>query len=328
MADISGIKSGLFLYDCEDYHAVLGLPVDAPQDTIRKRYLEVTRQLHPDRRKLARPEDGAIADKLLSKFVNPAYEALFKNKEQRTEHKFVLDATAQRLAAEGSPPPLRSEAARQLVLAKHDLEMRYRSILKELAARLYADVSQATELIGELSELNLVYLVRQSLEGRSVTAKPAAAAAPAPPAPTAEPAANRRPAAPAATGSTAAPATPPAEEAPSDRERLTTMVEPYLRRARTSLGNNDYSQAVLELRDALALDSKNATSHALLGYAYFRQNQLGMARVHTRKALQLDPKEQSALATQKQLDKKASGKDQKKGGGGFLGGLFGRGGKK
>ena len=343
MADIRKVTCGLFLYDCEDHHAVLGLPVDAPQEAIRVRYLQITRQLHPDRRRLSRSEDGPIADKLLAKLVNPAYEALFKNKELRTEHKFVLDATAKRLAAEGSPPPLRSEVAQQLARAGRDLERRYRSALKELAGRLFDDVNQATTLIGELSELNLVYLFRQALEGKSATGNavaPAVGAAAPTPTERTESAANPAAAsasppdagtaAPANTNSRAAqPRSAPSAAVPNERERLAAMVDPYLRRARASLDNKSYPQAVLELRDALALDPKSATCHGLLGYAYLRQNQLGMARVHTRKALQLDAKEAYALVTQKELDKKDN-KGQKKNSssGGFLGGLFGRGRKK
>ncbi|MEO0948127.1 MAG: DnaJ domain-containing protein [Cyanobacteria bacterium J06641_5] len=337
MADIRTVKCGLFLYDCEDYHAVLGLPVDAPQAAIRERYLQVTRQLHPDRRKLQRPEDGPIADKLLAKLVNPAYETLFKNKERRTEHKFILDATAKRLAAEGNPPPLKNATAQKLAQAGRDLEVRYRSTLKELSDRLYEDVNQTTTLIGELSELNLIYIFRQALEGRSATGKTSTTATGAD---AAQPTATSRETAPnsgATTSATArvptsesspSAATPPREAVPSEQERLGAMVAPYLQRARASIQSKSYAQAVLELRDALALDPKSATSHGLLGYAYLRQNQIGMARVHTRKALQLDAKEQSALATQKELEKKEGGKNKKKSSGGFLGGLFGRGGKK
>jgi len=331
MADIRKVKCGLFLYDCEDYHAVLGLPVDAPQEAIRNRYLQVTRQIHPDRRKLSQPEDGPIADKLLAKLVNPAYETLFKNKERRTEHKLILDATAKRLAAEGNPPPLKNETAQKLAQAGRDLDVRYRSTLKELSKRLYEDVNQTTTLIGELSELNLIYIFRQALDGKSATGKasnpPTSASAvestPAEskPTPTGAPSPNTT----AASGVSQSTPPEPREAAQTEQERLEAMVAPYLQRARASIQNKSYTQAVLELRDALALDPKSATSHGLLGYAYLRQNQIGMARVHTRKALQLEPKEQSALTTQKELDKKEGGKNQKKGGGGFLGGLFGRG---
>ncbi len=326
MVNLRNIHAGLFLYDCEDYHAILGLPVDAPQETIRERYLTVTRQLHPDRRQLSRPEDGPIADRLLAKLVNPAYEILYKNKAQRSEHQFVIEETAIRLSAEGGLPPLKSQAAQQLGQAGQGIEHSYRASLKALADRLYADVAQSTTLIGEISELNLVYLFYKGVPTKKKVARAAPQPSSAPQAPASSPTAAASPRRAAAPESTA---TQESSET-AEKGRLTAMVEPYLRRAQGHLQNREYPQAVLELRDALELDSKSAACHGLLGYTYLRQNQLGMARVHTRKALQLDPQEQAAVVTQKQLDKisgsgKATGAKGKQDGGSFLGRLFGRG---
>lgn len=328
MANLRSIQSGLFLYDCEDYHAILGLPVDAPQETIRSRYLKVTRQLHPDRRRLSRPEDGPLADELLAKLVNPAYESLYKNKAQRSEQKLVLEATASRMVAEGSLPPLKSEAALQLSKAGRNFEQLYRSSLQSLSKSMYKDIENAATTIGEISELNLVYLFRKGTTGAPAIPKPAPAT------PQQQPPVRQKVA--PASGNNNAPAAP--QSAPqvvatsnvaAEKDKLAAMVEPYLRRARGHLQEQNYTQAVLELRDALALDNKNADCHGLLGYAYFRQNQLGMARVHTRKALQLNPQEKTALVTQRELDKRAAPDGKGKGKqSGFLGGLFGRGQKK
>lgn len=66
------IDKGLFNSDFIDHHAVLGIPVDADQKGIRKRYLKIARRLHPDSSDLKTAEDRRLASEYLSKLVNPA----------------------------------------------------------------------------------------------------------------------------------------------------------------------------------------------------------------------------------------------------------------
>ncbi|MCS6792246.1 MAG: tetratricopeptide repeat protein [Oscillatoriaceae bacterium SKW80] len=97
----------------------------------------------------------------------------------------------------------------------------------------------------------------------------------------------------------------------------------------------DFTQAVLQLKDALKIEPKNSRCHALLGMVYLKQNQPTLAKVHIKNALQLNPNEPVALEAQKMLEKPQKPGDKKnkkgnseQGGGGFFGSLFGGGKKK
>lgn len=323
------IKYGLFKYDLTDHHAVLGIPVTADANTVRKRYLKLARLLHPDTVKVNSDAERQQASELLSKLINPAYETL-KGKTHH-EHQIVLEQTGKRLASEGNPPNLHSEMAKNLLKAGGNIDLAYAQALKALTENQYKSIAACEQNIGELSELNLVYLMLKAGQGLRQTppaAKPAPTVAPSASSPAAKP--------------TAAP-----EEA--------SPVLTYVRRAQEYIGKNNFAKAVLELRDGLKLDPKNSTCHGLLGMAYLKQNQVSMAKVHILKSLQSNPQEAIALQCKAVIEKKlgqpltahsagsnssgganakhkaaedakqkAKGKsDPKADGGGMFGGLFG-----
>ncbi len=91
-----GIKYGIFKLDVIDYHAVLGVPVNADTKQIRLRYLKIVPKLHPDTCKAKTEEDKQLANSILSKLVNPAYEVLNKD-SSRAEHQIVIKAVPSRL---------------------------------------------------------------------------------------------------------------------------------------------------------------------------------------------------------------------------------------
>ena len=70
------IDRGLFKFDFTDYHAVLGVSVDADVKEVRKQYLKIARLLHPDSSKSNDEAEKQQANMLLTKLVNPAYEQL------------------------------------------------------------------------------------------------------------------------------------------------------------------------------------------------------------------------------------------------------------
>ena len=93
------ITAGLFKLDITDHHAVLGFSLSADPKQVRKRYLKVARQLHPDSLLEASEEQKRMASELLSKMVNPAYEAL-GNEKKAAEHLVLLKLKQQQLAAQ------------------------------------------------------------------------------------------------------------------------------------------------------------------------------------------------------------------------------------
>jgi curved DNA-binding protein CbpA len=299
------IDRGLFKYDFIDHHAVLGVTIDASIKDIRKRYLKIARRLHPDSSMLA-SEEKQVASELLSKLVNPAYERL-SAEQSRTEYMFILLQMGKRLLQESSTLELHSDLAKQLA-SEPNFDLLYKSAIAKIAETQFDALQQVPQIIAQISELNLIYLIRST--GQSSPALPI------------RPQSN-----PPATTKAVVP--PPKEE---------SIAEQYIRRAQTLMEKNQFAQAKVELQDALKLEPKNSRCHSLIGLVYLRQNQLRVAKVHFDNALKLDPQNPVALEWKPKVDKaleQQSSKSQVKSsanndskqpntsGGGLFRGLFG-----
>lgn len=309
------IGRGLFKYDFIDQHAILGLPVDAEIKQVRQRYIGIARVLHPDSCKAETEAQKKQATQMLSKIINPAYEQLSQDRH-RKEYGVMLKRMGQRLAGEATQLNLHTEEAKQLVQAGANLDLLYKNGIQKLSAEQYKEVlvEKILEAIANISELNMVYLMRKESKGEAIRT-PAAAPRTTPSNP--------------ATGM----ATP---SAPAPR---VSLAEPYIRRGEEYLEKNNFAQAIQELREGLQMDQTSSSCHGLLGLAFLKQNQPTMAKVHINRALQINPQEPSALKARDILNrlsgtaskgssaKPAPGNtkkppDNKSGGGGFLGGMF------
>lgn len=309
------IDRGLFKENFNDHHAVLGVSVNASKGEVRKRYLRIARKLHPDSNRSKSEEEKKQANELLSKLVNPAYEQL---SQDNREYGVMLKRMGQRLAEDKGKVLYSSDAAKQLAQAGANVESLYKSLLQNLAANQYQSLAQALDNIGEISELNLVYLIK----GGKVSNEPT------PVAPI-----DKKIGKGGESSDGNVDKIPPKEE---------SRASAYLRRAQGYLEKKNFARAVLELREALKLEPNNAHCHSLLGIAYLQQKQAAMAKVHINKALQLNPRDERALKAKRFLEKatskvgeaktSTSQKDNKKesrkkpdktGGGGLFGGLFG-----
>lgn len=275
------IDRGLFKYDFTDCHAVLGVPVEASVNEIRKSYLKIARRLHPD---VCTIEDKERAQAFLSKLANPAYAKL-SNERERQEYLVLLNMTAKRLQQGHHSVTLGTDRAKELYKAG-DLDRAYAEMVAEIATQQYSNFDRTLEAIAEASELNLVYLLRK--QPTTHTAKPATP----PPQPD-----DRKP-------------TTPEPQVPTN-----TYVEQYYRRAQDLLNQNNFTLARKELQDALKLDSHNCRCLALLGMVYLKQHQvkpaslnLTMAKKYVVQALKIDAKEPVALEARKLLNQLALGK--------------------
>jgi curved DNA-binding protein CbpA len=319
------IKQGLFQFaDLIDHYAVLGAPMGADNKEIRQRYLAVARILHPDTCKLSTNTEKTRANQLLSKLVNPSWENLSKE-HSRQEFRLSLTQIGRELSQNWDKVTFKSEVAQKLLQAGKkgkNPELEYRSLLKPLTDQLYTSVDNVYRQIGDISELNLAYLilVQGKISGSQETNP-----APVPPSPiqTAEPIYT--------TGSISTPP-PNASEPEKSKETATNA---YIRRAQDYIEQKNYAQAVLELRDVIKIEPNNSTGHGLLGLAYLRQNQLSMARVHINTALKYNPQDSIAYKAKEELEKvdpksqdKSSNTSKKTQSGGGFWGLFGAGGKK
>lgn len=276
------IEKGLFQFDFVDYHAILGVPLEADPKQIRKRYLKIARRLHPDSMATASDREKQQASELLSKMVNPAYEKLTQEKES-AEIKLVLRLRGQQLSRQRHTLTVETASAKQLLDTNNPLL--YSNSLNALAEIQYDQLDRVLEIIGQISELNLAYLV-------TTAAAPAGAAAPAP-----APAAT-----PASPGSTpVAKAAPPPP--PSPRQQRASILESYMKRAREFEQKKDFSRAILELREAVQAHPNSAECHGYLASLYLQAGQPTMARIHVKRALDIDPDNAMAKTLQPKINK-------------------------
>ncbi|MDB9373491.1 J domain-containing protein [Nodularia sphaerocarpa] len=311
------IDRGLFKYDFIDYHAILCVPVDADVKHIRQRYLQIARKLHPDSSVIAADEQKHLAHELLSKLVNPAYENLSKERIH-SEYMIVLSQMGKRLVQDSTSVALSCDLAKQLVTAPN-IDHFYKTAIANIAATQYDSLKQAVKIISQISELNLVYLMRIAANAAKASTPPPSSAKP--------------------TSNSATPKANTAPLPPLPAVKEDSPVDQYVRRAQGFIDKDQFSQAKVELQDALKLEPKNSHCHSLVGLIYLKQNQVKMAKIHFDNALKFDPankialtwklKIEQALGTQSGSSKVTSPPDSgskqpdKSGGGGLFGGLFG-----
>lgn len=302
------IKKGLFQFGFADNYAILGVKIDADFNTIRKQYMKIARRLHPDTSAFSDSEDKELGNQLLAKLVSPAYNQFSKDDERR-EYELLIKTIGDRIVKEQNSIQIDTESAKKLRTAG-DFYQVYETMLQELVDKQYESPQQALEKIAEISELNLVYLMR-SRQGN---------AAPPPPA-------SKKPE-----------ASPPPPPPPVK----TSFVDQACTRAVKLMETGNYAKAILELRDAVKREPNHGRCHGLLGLAYVQQNQPKLGKPHINKALSIDPNQPEAMEAKQKLEKAGavstgkgknktsskSGKKSDQGGGGLLGRLFGGGKKK
>jgi curved DNA-binding protein CbpA len=269
------IERGLFLLEFTDHHAILGVPVDAEIKDIRKRYLKIARLLHPDSAASDSEDARQRASDVLSKLVNPAWEKLSQERD-RSEYMLVLKLKGQQALRQQGDLVL-GNLAKQLV-ASTNPDHFYATSLKDLASKQYEQLDQTLELTAQLSELNLVYLMRKEAKGELKIGE-------------------KKPTRPSSAPPREAPIAAPAPPAPRE-----SQADQYYRRAEAYVAKNNFAQATLELRDALQADPNNSRCHSLMGMIYLKQNQGTMAKIHFNKALQLNPQDTMAHEGRQRLE--------------------------
>ncbi|NEP15322.1 MAG: DnaJ domain-containing protein [Leptolyngbya sp. SIO4C1] len=302
------IDQGLFKLDVVDYHAVLGVSLEADSKQVRKRYLKIARKLHPDSLRDADDTEKQRASELLSKLVNPAYETLSQEKST-VEHGVLLRLKGQQLKQQPILLQLNSEPAKAL-FSSNNLEYDYDTELKRLRESQYESLEDVLAVIGAISELNAVYVMRKG-DAAVPTATSGAKAA--------------QPAATAADAPTETASVP-------RRRRRDVIIDSYLNRAKAFEYKQDYSRAIVELREAIKSHPDSARCHSYLASLYFKAGQAKMASIHCKRALELKPDDAMGMELQKRLNmqtkRSAQSTSQKSTrSSGFLGGLFGKKGK-
>ena len=303
------IQRGLFSSEFVDYYALLGMPLFSNGKEVRKSYLKIARRLHPDSAIVA-SSDKQFAEQLLSKLINPAWECLVQEKS-KIEYDLLLKLKAKEAAGNPNSTEGLSSIA-QALLDSADVESQYRALVQSLTAKQFEHLSQSEEVTAQISELNLVYLIKTegNWSGSGMSMKFMG------------------------NSSTAEPETSTAQASTNPSVARQSLADPYFNRAEIAFKRQNYPQAVLELRDALKLEPNNGRSHSLLGMVYLEQKQGTMARIHFDKALSLNASDAMALEGKQMLQKMtsksstaATPKTSAKDGGkspGMFGGLFGK----
>jgi curved DNA-binding protein CbpA len=318
------IKHGLFRLNLTDYHAILGVSLDAEAKQIRLGYLKIAQKLHPDKCRQD-PQKMEMASQILSKLVNPAYEQLSR-KTNFAEHQLVLTQIGRRLAENKEKIIVNSEAAQELLKAGNSAELVYLKLLKKTTDQQYQSLEKVLRNIGVVSELNLVYLMFKC--DRPVGKQPQTKVKPSSAKPTTP--IKIEPEKQTTTQSKATVTQATASKNIAKLEEPTTIarVDAFVGRAQQYIAKGEFDQAVTELRDALRIDPNHGVAHAVMGKAYLHKKQLTMAKVHIAKAWEAEPNNPVVIESKNALDKLMQKVSQSKskpkpGNSGFFSGFFG-----
>ncbi|NJR66664.1 MAG: DnaJ domain-containing protein [Leptolyngbyaceae cyanobacterium CRU_2_3] len=258
-----------WLNQFSDPYAVLGLAIAADDRRILKRYRTVAKILHPDMPGNSEPPIKELATQLLARLVNPAYQQL-KQEKERSETLATLRFRVRRFNQEEPLLPQSASARQLLQVPPHAIEMFYEQAVAHLAELQFQPLDQFEAITRQLNELNLVYLYLKM----------------------GEPIFREKRTGIVATGQTKSPVSPsPVETA----QAASSYARRHYQRAQVYIHNANWSPAIAELRDAIRLEPDKGEYHSLLAKVYLMQNLTGMAKVHFRQALKLNPQDPLAL---------------------------------
>jgi len=262
-----------------DPYAILGVSVAADERRILTRYRSVAKRLHPDAQFSAADPQQEFVSQVLSKLVNPAYQRL-KQEKGRSETLATLRFKVRRFTREQELEPRTDAGQRLLSIVEAEVDLVYEDQLGQLCQSQY-DSPEAFELYtGQIAELNLIYLRRKM--GTVVMREKRTGLM--------------------ATSMATTPPTTAAEPSSTNSHLSISYADRHFKRAQEYLRTKNITAALQELKDAIKLDPKNSNYHCLIGQVYLLANLPGMAKVHFKQALRLDPTHGIALKYAQQLN--------------------------
>lgn len=298
-----------WIQQLSDPFAILGASVTADERRILKRYRQVAKQLHPDVQSRQEESIRHFANDVLTRLINPAYQKI-KQDKGRNETLATLRFKVRRLSRKQALKPTGELAKTLMSAAEADVDVIYEKSLNQLTASQFNSQKDFDSITPQIGELNLVYLWRKM----------------------GEPVIREK-----RTGLVTATSVPQTSPPPSDPQpsQQADYAERHRQRAQQYLKVKNYTAAIQELKDAVRIHPRSSEYHCMLGHAYLLNKLPGMARVHIKQSLRLNPRQIEAQKYAKQLDidisqiqrstttdnQKQTGKPQKTG---FFGGLFSR----
>jgi curved DNA-binding protein CbpA len=321
------ITKGIGYQGFDDHFAILGLPITANERQVRDRYLMIAKKLHPDVCRLSTDEKD-LATRYFARLVNPAYFALNRTRE-RAEYLKVLKLIPKLMLKRNQKISPQSQVAQNL--ANDPNRDSYEQAIVAISILQYEQMAGFLDYAGDLSELNLVFLLcnegcqhliakptpKAPIEGRPIEGRPIEDT-------TISNTAASRPArtgyydtsAAGATGfkgvAGAGTKTSNAAASNSQADLTKVMAKKHLQEAQALINRKQWQEAIKELRNSLKLDSQNSQGHVMLGIVYMNQNFASMAKASFQEALKINPKDPVALENLRKLD----GQGAKKQGGG------------
>lgn len=262
-----------------DPYAILGVSVAADERRILTRYRSVAKRLHPDAQFSAPSSHQEFVGQVLSKLVNPAYQRL-KQEKGRSEILATLRFKVRRLTREQELKPQTDAGQRLLSIVEAEVDVIYEDQLGQLCQSQY-DSPEAFELYtGQIAELNLIYLRRKM--GTVVMREKRTGLM--------------------ATSMATTPTSTVSEPSSTNPHVSISYADRHFKRAQEYLRTKNVTAALQELKDAIKLDPKNSNYHCLIGQVYLLANLPGMAKVHLKQALRLEPTHGIALKYAQQLN--------------------------
>jgi curved DNA-binding protein CbpA len=263
-----------------DPFALLGISVSADEKRIARRYRQIAKQLHPDA--IANAAQGMqveTAAQVIARIVNPSYQKL-KHDKGRQEALSTLRLRVRRLVRTEKLVPTFQNAQQLAQTAAENVDIFYEQTLSQLAEGQFHSLDDLHAKSLEIGQLNLVFLHRK-MEDLVIRPKRAGLMSAA-----VTPTALNPSLASLSANSGEADGSP---EATALANPEIDYAQKHTARAKKYLAQQNYEQAVQELREALKILPQSAEIHSMIGQAYYRQKLSGMAKTHFRQALKLNP---------------------------------------
>ncbi len=272
--DLPTIQEGLAAYE-SDYYAVLGIPINAPEAEIRATYSNLAKKLQVQSQKNL--FDQFQVDRILKSWIQPAY-AILTDPEQRFEYDALLKQQIQTI----HPQAIKELWPNWRHSSQQDRDpnwvYNYSKAVKHLRESLYISFDGLTDIITQLSYLNLDYLLMSCGFDINVNFE--------------EIFIQIRPIDSAASNSTLS----SYNLAPTEiditllNELLpdTHSGETRFKQSLQMIARGQYKDAIQFLSFAISQDPSQSAYYALRGIAYHRQGFKGMARADYQQALKLD----------------------------------------
>lgn len=272
----------------KDPYAALGISLNAEDRRILKRYRQVAKLLHPDVQVNSDAPISQASEQLIARVINPAYQRL-KQEKSRSDTLVNMRFHVRQLDSQGKLTPSFESAQQLLRIPDAEVEIFYENTVNQLVTHQFDSTDNFARVLSGLRQLNLVFLYRkiktsQPIRPRDIGLVPVEETKPS------------------------VESNEQVDEQTPSEPPVINYAEKYGIRARTYLRQGNYDLAIQELREALKIVPNGVELHSMLGQAYLMKKSYGMARVHIKRVLELNPNHSVALKYSQVLDKRMAEK--------------------